>query len=212
MRMRTKTTKQSTRKRKSTGEWLSQEGRKKKHGYILSLTTKCTALRYRQVFSASGDFTEHRPRSISMPRKTWNVPRRGTPCLVFVSSCWLSGCFLSASRWSVSPSYTRNSGGSSSVFGYGGSHLRWDPTHSVVPQTGGKHQGCVQMELRSSFHCLILKVASPAVANENTRHETNGPWSYYCSKWDNDQGRRYDLHESNWLERKTRLHREKFLV
>lgn len=43
----------------------------------------------------------------------------------------------------VSPSYTRNSGGSSSVIGYGGSHLRWDPTHSVVQQTGAEHQGCV---------------------------------------------------------------------
>jgi len=55
-------------------------------------------------------------------------------------------------------------------------------------------------------------IASPAVANENTPHETRGPWAYYCTKQENDQGRRNDLHESNWLERKTRLHREMFLV
>ena len=136
--MRTKTTKQSTRKRKRTGEWLSWKKVGDKH---IIFNNKMHVLKYRQAFSASRDFTEQRPRSISMSCKTRKVPRRGTPCLVFVSSCWLSGCFLSASRWCVSPSYTRNSGGSSSVIGYGGSHLRWDPTHSVAPQTGAKHQG-----------------------------------------------------------------------
>jgi len=64
-------------------------------------------------------------------------------------------------------------------------------------KTPGKY--LVRAKIQLPLPYFKWNTASPADANENTQHETSGPWAYYCSKRENDQGRRYELHESNWL-------------